>query len=243
MIGVFTMPFSVLIIIFSIFGALFTHYFTLFKMKRNDDFLETKAATILSTVESACRTNISWCILLMTASFIVENETTFHIKNEIPTFIFSNRYWLLLLLSAVNAYKMALEWNEIVTLKRKEKNSQTPVEDLQHMLQITEKRKELSDRKLNLLKSFSFIPVLLLFVNNLSSLKETNPTLNFGSLLLLNKLNIYILLGILGYFFLSYNTFDKCQLRTRQEIYILNRINFLSLTKNSPEYRISELRE
>lgn len=234
------MVLPILIIVVSLIGSLLIHYFTLFKMNQNEDFLETKSSTILSMIKISCEKNLSWCILLMIASFIIENETIPTIKNEIPTILFSNRYYFLLLLSTFNSYKITLKWDKIIILKRKEKNSKTPIEDLKHLLQIIEKRKELVDRKLNFLKSFSFIPILLLLINNLSSLKEKNPTLEFSSLLLMNKLNIYILLGIIVYIFISYNTFYKCQLLTRQEIYLLNRINFLSLKINLPKHHIFE---
>lgn len=236
------MTLSTMILITSISIALSSHFLILYRLEHDDDYFESLHASFIYSIESSSKTTIVWCLLLMVASFILENDTSSTLKNQLPHILYSNRYWLLLVFSIGRTAKMIFIQNELTIFKRKEKNSLNPLEELQHLLQLTGKRKELADRKLNFLKSFSSIPILLLLINNLSSLQEDNPAMSIESLLLLNKANIYILLGILGYLFLAYNTFSKCQTHTRQELYLLKRIRRLSKrTTSSNPYTVESI--
>ena len=204
------MSFSTTIIVCSILGALFSHYYIIYKLGKNNNFFESTKSTIILSFETLCYNNIVGCILLIFASYLIENEKQYNIKNNIPNFIYSTRYFCLLLLTISCGLKRKLNWDELKIFKHVEKKSLIPITEIKHLLKITEKRKELAERRLNFFKSFSFVPIFLLFINNLNSLKETNPNLNIDSLLLLNKFNIYVLLGIVIYLFFTYSAFDKC---------------------------------
>ncbi|OTP46882.1 hypothetical protein A5884_003760, partial [Enterococcus sp. 7D2_DIV0200] len=68
------------------------------------------------------------------------------------------------------------------------------------LLNYYEKQIELAERRLNLFKSFSFLPVVILFINNLNSLKQSNTNIQFESLIFIDPINVYLLLSILIYF-------------------------------------------
>ncbi|WP_217809035.1 hypothetical protein, partial [Enterococcus sp. 7E2_DIV0204] len=161
---------------------------------KNVDFLSTLQASNLLSVQTSLNTNLVWGVLLLIASFILESNSLLYIKTGLSEILYNNRLYIYIVACILNIFSTYMLKQSIAKIDIYLKKSTDLEKSTTLLLNYYEKQIELAERRLNLFKSFSFLPVVILFINNLNSLKQSNTNIQFESLIFIDPINVYLLL-------------------------------------------------
>lgn len=153
-------------------------------------------------------------MLILVGSVLLETFTAiklFDFWESIPfNFFIILIYILIHLMFTISNKKDFENYHVIISAEYLKKS---PKDYLNYLLTHYEHDEHCSERKLNLLKSFSPLPIFLLLITNFSNLIEdfTNFTTIFYSL---DSVNIFLILFLLLYLYLVITTYRKCHQTT-----------------------------
>lgn len=117
-------------------------------------------------------------------------------------------YWLYVLGEAWDSIRRGTDINSNVNLEKYDQKN------IKRLLLFNQSNLDQQERKLNTLKSFSLIPVLLLVINNLSTVLETFTKQH--EYIYLDYLNIFLVLFLALYTFQTFTCYRKCQQLTKK---------------------------
>lgn len=199
-------------------------------------FKDNMFLLILSFQESLQKNSVLIILMMMFSKIITDiPEFRFYVHK---LNLFPMVYYLITVysvLSTLRSIKNRQILNEIIY---PDKVTNELLIKLEFHIKLKNNEKESAERTLNTLKSVSIIPILLLFINNLGTLKKGNPKLNFLEIIVGDVSTLFILSGILIYSFLIYNAYKKCQTITFQENLLLSQLENYQLQINSSKHRI-----